>query len=716
MPDQPLITPDLVRLDVIIDGDKHAAIAKMAQVIASTGRADEAGLQAAMEAREAQFPTGMPGGIAIPHCRTEAVNTASLGFLRLSEPIDFGAKDGPADLVIGIAAPDESGSQHMKLLAKLSRALIRKDFVAALRAATTPEEVSGLIMDVVEPPAASERVATAPGVTGEAAHRVGASSPTSSSEDSMSAPEAHGRVTGSPTTEGEAGSTQDRAEPVLLAITSCPTGIAHTYMAAEALEQAAKDADVEMYVETQGSGGIEPFTPEQIAKAGAIIIAADVNITGRDRFAGMPVIESSVKRPMNPGEAPKMIQEAVAAAADPDAPRIVSQSSSDSSTPGSGAGVSWPKRIQQALMTGVSYMIPFVAAGGLLIALAFLFGGYNVTAASDDVVKGYTFWNLPDVAEVSAQVGTDLLAKNGFLLYLGSVLLTLGNAGMGFLVAALSGYIAFGIAGRPGIAPGFIGGAISVFVGAGFIGGLITGILAGLVAYWFTTLKPPRWLAGLMPVVIIPLLTTLVVGGLMLTLLGRPLESLMVGLTNGLTSMSEGSGAIILGLILGLMMCFDMGGPVNKAAYLFATTGLAAQTDASFEIMAAVLAAGMVPPLAMALSTTVRPGLYTRAERDNGLTAWLLGAAFISEGAIPFAAADPFRVIPSIMAGGAITGALSMAFKVGSRAPHGGVFVFFAIDPFWAFLLAVVVGTLVAAFLVTILKQMAPKDAEGVAV
>ncbi len=675
MSDQ-LITPDLVRLDVTVDGDKHAVIAKMAELVASTGRAEEAGLQAAMEAREAQFPTGMPGGIAIPHCRTDAVKVASLGFIRLAEPVDFGAKDGPADLVIGIAAPDESGSQHMKLLAKLSRALVRKDFVASLRAASTPEEVSSLIMGVVEP------VAAAPAKAAEAA---------------VAAPAASDA-------------------PTLLAITSCPTGIAHTYMAAEALEQAAKDAGVELFVETQGSGGIEPFTPEQIAKAGAIIIAADVNIAGRDRFAGMPLIESSVKRPMNKGEGDKMIQEAIAASKDPNAKRVTAGGGGESSSAASGSAASWPKRIQQALMTGVSYMIPFVAAGGLLIALAFLFGGYNVTDVGDVVVREYTLWNLPDVAALSAEVGTDLLAKNGFLLYIGSVFLVLGQAGMGFLVAALSGYIAFGVAGRPGIAPGFIGGAISVFVGAGFIGGLITGILAGLVAYWFTTLKPPRWLAGLMPVVIIPLLTTAIVGGIMLMLLGRPLESLMVGLTDWLTGMSEGSGAILLGVILGLMMCFDMGGPVNKAAYLFATTGLAAQTDAAFMIMAAVMAGGMVPPLAMALSTAIRPKLYTPAERENGLTAWLLGAAFISEGAIPFAAADPFRVIPSIMAGGAVTGAVSMALGVGSRAPHGGIFVFFAIQPFWGFLLAIVAGTLVAGFLVTGLKQMAPKNKEGVAV
>lgn len=675
-----LMTPELVRLGVKIDGDKHAVIEKMAEVISATGRAEQAGLQAAMEAREAQFPTGMPGGIAIPHCRTEAVNTAALGFLRLEEPIDFGAKDGPADLVIGIAAPDESGSDHMKLLAKLSRALVRKDFVASLRAATSEVEIAELIMNVIEPPADGSGVASA-AVPVATATEVAAAEPAAS----------------------------EAAGPVLLAITSCPTGIAHTYMAAESLEQAAKDKGVTIHVETQGSGGITPFTPEQLASASAIIIASDVGISGRDRFVGLPLVESGVKRAMSEG--PKMIDEALQAIADPNPVRVKASGGSDSSGANAGAAVSWPKRIQQALMTGVSYMIPFVAAGGLLIALGFLFGGYNVTDVASDIVLKNSLWNLPDMNALSESAGIELLAANNLFLYLGAVFFTLGGAGMGFLVAALSGYVAFGLAGRPGIAPGFIGGAIAVTVGAGFIGGLITGIGAGLVAYWFTKLNPPRWLAGLMPVVIIPLVTTAIVGGLMLMLLGRPLKALMDLLTDGLTSMSGGSSAIILGAILGLMMCFDMGGPVNKAAYLFATTGLAAQTDASFQIMAAVMAAGMVPPLAMALSTTIRPKLYTAAERENGTTAWLLGAAFISEGAIPFAAADPLRVIPSIMAGGGVTGAIIMALSVGSRAPHGGVFVFFAIQPFWAFVVAILAGTLVAAALVTILKSASAKKA-----
>ncbi|MDN6794460.1 MAG: fructose-specific PTS transporter subunit EIIC [Propionibacterium sp.] len=693
---EPLIIPDLVRLGVEVTGDKHAVIAAMADLVAASGRADRNGLLQAFEDREAQFATGMPGGIAIPHCRSAAVHEAALGLIRLATPVDFGSKDGPADLVIGIAAPEGSGQEHMKLLAKLSRSLIKADFVAALRAATTPEEACALIREVVDPaPQQATPAAPAPGTPAGTSARTPA---------------------GAPQGDDVEGSSPDA--PVLLAITSCPTGIAHTYMAAESLEQAAADKGVELHVETQGSGGITPFDPETIKRAQAIIIAADVNISGRDRFAGMPLVESGVKRAISEG--PKMIDEAVAAISDPNAERVAGGTggaaggSSSSPTASAGHQVGWGKRIQQALMTGVSYMIPFVAAGGLLMALGFLVGGYDVAFVSQDVATKFTLWNLPD-AQTYIQNGAEVLTKYaGLRLYLGAVLATLGSLGMGFLVAALSGYIAFGLAGRPGIAPGFIGGAVSVLVGAGFIGGLLTGILAGLLAAWLAGLKPPRWLAGLMPVVIIPLVTTFVVGGLILLVLGRPLASLMSGLQNTLTGMT-GTSAVLLGIILGLMMCFDLGGPVNKAAYLFATAGLSAGTEASWQIMAAVMAAGMVPPLAMALSTAVRPKLYTPAERENGTTAWLLGAAFISEGAIPFAAGDPLRVIPSMMAGGAVTGALSMALGVTSKAPHGGIFVAFAIEPIWGYLVAIVAGVAVAALAVTALKQYAARSREAAA-
>jgi PTS system fructose-specific IIC component len=307
-----------------------------------------------------------------------------------------------------------------------------------------------------------------------------------------------------------------------------------------------------------------------------------------------------------------------------------------------------------------------------------------------------SLWNLP---------------PGGVSQYLGAVLFSLGGLAFSFLVPALAGYIAFAIADRPGIAPGFTAGAVAVFVGAGFIGGIVGGLIAGFAALWISKRAVPKWFRGLMPVVIIPLFASLVVGILMFMLLGRPLAALTSGLTSWLSGMS-GTSAVLLGVILGLMMCFDLGGPVNKAAYAFATAGLTAATTASFEIMAAVMAAGMVPPLAMALATFVRPQLFSEPERENGRAAVLLGACFISEGAIPFAAADPFRVIPSMMFGGAITGALCMATGVTSRAPHGGIFVFFAIGHLLWFIVAIVIGSAAGALVVVTAKQFAKPGAK----
>ena len=705
----PLITSELVRLDVDPPGDKHAVIGLMADLIAATGRAERDGLEAGLLKREESFATGMPGGFAIPHCRTEAVDEAALGLLRLAEPVDFGSADGPADLILGIAAPAGTDDQHLQLLAQLSRALIRPEFLADLRAASTPQQAADLVMGVLEPQTAQTEPAPAPGA---APAPEDAADPAQPENGSPVTPPSTAPATATPAADGDAGPGADSA-PVLLAITSCPTGIAHTYMAAESLENAAQEKGVELHVETQGSGGITPFTDAQIASASALIVAADVTISGRERFAGLPLVEHPVRRAISHG--PQMIDEAVAAVSDPSARRVPAGGErSEGETADGDSRQSWPRRIQGAVMTGVSYMIPFVAAGGLLMALGFLIAGFDVAFIAQDVATGFSLSSLPGHQEYEGAAGMMQTERAGLALYLGAVLFTLGDLGMGFLVAALSGYIAFGLAGRPGIAPGFIGGAVSVAVGAGFLGGLITGLLAGLIALWFTTLTPPRWLAGLMPVVIIPLLTTLVVGGLMLLFLGQPLAALMTALQDGLTSMS-GSSAILLGVIIGLMMCFDLGGPVNKAAYLFATAGLSQGTEAAFQIMAAVMAAGMVPPLAMALSTVVRRRLYSPVERENGTTAWLLGAAFISEGAIPFAAADPLRVIPSSMAGGAVAGALVMAFGVGSQAPHGGIFVAFAISPVWGFAVAILAGTLVSAALVTMLKELGSRRAGATA-
>jgi len=508
---------------------------------------------------------------------------------------------------------------------------------------------------------------------------------------------------------------------LIVAVTSCPTGIAHTFMAADGLEQAGKAAGVELVVEPQGSGKIDWLDLDLIKGADAAIFAADVPVRERERFAGLPVIEAGVKRAIN--EPSKLVAEALAAIDNPNARKVAgSAGGASAAAAGGGSQLSVGKRVQQALMTGVSYMIPFVAAGGLLIALGFLFGGFDIALVPGSSPTARTCADLAWLSADACQAGVDAGSTIGNLAiaagwgaginYLGAVIFAIGVAAFGFLVPALSGYIAYALAGRPGIAPGFVGGAISVTLGAGFIGGLVTGLLAGLLALWISSIKVPRWLAGLMPVVIIPLVVTFLVGGTMYFLLGKFLAGVTTAMQDGLAGMSGGS-AILLGIVLGLMMCFDLGGPVNKAAYLFATAGLSAATAANFQVMAAVMAAGMVPPLAMALATVVRKKLFTEVERENGAAAWLLGASFISEGAIPFAAADPLRVIPSMMLGGAVTGALSMALGVGLQAPHGGIFVLFAFTPLpaaiFGFLISLVAGVVVSAIAVITAKSVWPQ-------
>ncbi|WP_239021802.1 PTS fructose transporter subunit IIC [Nocardioides jishulii] len=472
-------------------------------------------------------------------------------------------------------------------------------------------------------------------------------------------------------------------------------------MAAEALEAAAARAGVEIAVETQGSAGSTPLRREQIAAAGAVIFAADVGVRDRGRFAGKPVVVSGVKRPID--EADAMISEALAYAAAPDSsPRVEGSAAAEDTATDS---ESWGARTRRVLMTGVSYMIPFVAAGGLLIALGFLLGGYEITGPAADIVTGNTLFNLPDPAALELE---HVPFDSGLMAYLGALMFMLGSTAFDFLVPALAGYIAYAIADRPGIAPGFVMGAVAGFTNSGFLGGIVGGVLAGVAAHWVSSWKVPVWTRGLMPVLVIPLLATLISGFVMIVLLGRPLSLLMSSLTDGLNSMSGGS-AVLLGALLGLMMAFDMGGPLNKTAYAFATAGLGAAATATeapeLKVMAAVMLSGMVPPLALALATLVRPTLFSPAERENGKAAWLMGASFITEGAIPFAAADPLRVIPPIMAGSALTGALAMGLDVQLRAPHGGIFVLFAVDNVVGFLIALVAGTLLSAVLVVLAKS-----------
>lgn len=679
----PLITPELVVLDGDIGATKENVISHLCSLVATSGRAEESGLIEAVLAREAQTVTGMPGGIAIPHCRAAAVKIGSLAFARLPQPVDFGAKDGPADLVFLIAADENSGKSHLKLLQKLARNLVNPLFLESLRKAETSEAVVEIISAVVQ----DKPVEAAAGADTESAGKV-------SSANKVSDP-----------------AVSEKA-PLIVAVTSCPTGIAHTYMAADSLINAGKKKGLEVQVEPQGSGAIARLSDETIKTAKAVIFANDVPVQMRERFAGLPLVQTEVKKAISNPEA--LLDLALERAADPRAPQVQMTTTAGNSSKSTGeaeAQMGWARRIQKAVMGGVSYMIPFVAAGGLLIALGFLVAGYDVAYVAQEVVLKYSFFDLPG----KVMHNNVPVSSTGLPLYLGSLFTFLGQQGMGFLVAALAGYVAFGLAGRPGIAPGFIGGAVSVLIGAGFLGGLVAGIIAGLIATWLANLHFPRWLAGLMPVVIIPLLTTLLVGAIMIVLLGHPLARLLVLLQNALQSMS-GSSAVILGMVIGLMMCFDLGGPVNKAAYLFGTAGLSAASlsnTAPYQVMAAVMISGMVPPLAMALSTVIRPSLYSESERENGKAAWLLGASFISEGAIPFAASDPFRVIPSMMVGGAISGGLSMLLGVGLKAPHGGIFVIFAVDSWWAMLLSLLIGTIVAALLVSVLKTIHQRKSES---
>jgi len=661
-----IITPELVTLDAPLGTDKQSVIRALAERVVAQGRARSA--QELFDdawAREQKDETGLPGGIGIPHARSASVTEPTLAFARLTPGVDFGAPDGPADIVFLIAAPEGADEAHLSVLSQLARSLMNNDFMSGLRSAQTPAEAVSLITDAITPAAAS---AAAPAAAAPAATRAEARTATKTKK--------------------------------IVAVTACATGIAHTFMAADALTAAGAETEgVELIVEPQGSSGYKALPQSVIDDADAVIFAVDVDVREPQRFAGKPVVRAGVKRGI---EQPKqLIAEALAASENPNAARVQGGGAAASASDAPAAQQSVGRRIQRWLLTGVSYMIPFVAGGGLLIALGFLLGGYEVTKNAANVIIQNSLWDLP-TENITSSFGP--LGQ-----YLGSVSFMIGSTSMGFIVAVLAGFIAYAIADRPGIAPGFVAGAVAVLMNAGFIGGIIGGLLAGFIAWWLGRFDAPRWLRGLMPVVIVPFLGSIFASGLMILFLGRPIAALMAALTDGLTSLAaSGAGAIVLGVILGLMMCFDLGGPVNKVAYVFATTGLAAATQTNttpYLIMAAVMAAGMVPPLAMALaSTLLARKKFTPVERENGAAAWLLGASFISEGAIPFAAADPLRVIPASMVGGAITGGLSMLLSVQSFAPHGGIFVFFAINPFWGFALAIVAGTVVTALIVVALK------------
>jgi fructose PTS system EIIBC or EIIC component len=488
-----------------------------------------------------------------------------------------------------------------------------------------------------------------------------------------------------------------------VAVTSCPTGIAHTYMAAESLSEEGKRRGHTIAVETQGSTGIEDaVTDQEIREADAVIIAADAKVAKRERFQGLPAVEVSPGQAINkPGEvfdqaeraaeSGASMQTAGAAAATAGAGgggTAAGEGGGATAAGGAGGGGGGPQSssrggaVRQWLMTGVSYMIPFVVAGGILIALAFLFGG-AVEVTEIDVYEEFSFPAL---------------------------LLKIGNTAFSMLVPILAGFIAYGMADRPALAPGVVGGLIAVEIEAGFIGGLAAGLLAGGIVLALKKIPVPRSLKGLMPVLVLPLLGTFIVGAIMILVLGEPIAAFEATLTNFLEGL-EGANIVLLGVILGAMMAVDMGGPINKVAYTFGIGAIAAGLT---QPMAAVMAAGMTPPLGLALATVIGKRYFSAEQREAGKANWVMGASFITEGAIPFAAADPIRVIPSLIVGSATAGGLAMAFGNALPAPHGGIFVVGLVEGWPLYLVAIAIGTVVTAAMVLGLKSIGASDAEFV--
>ncbi|MEV2248290.1 fructose-specific PTS transporter subunit EIIC [Streptomyces sp. NPDC049970] len=643
-----LITAELVDLDLSAETKSLAARSLAERMVAAGRVTDLDGFLADVAAREALMPTGLDGGIGIPHCRSLHVTEPTLAFGRSARGIDFGAADGPADLVFLIAAPAGADDDHLAILSSLARRLSDSGFTGALRAEGDPAAAAGLIR--------GERIPSA-------ADRPGPEEETAEEAD----------------------------EPFrIVAVTSCPTGIAHTYMAAEALENAGRAAGVEVVVETQGSAGFTRLDPAVIAAADGVIFAHDVPVRDKDRFAGKPTVDVRVAAGINrPGELiDEVRRKAARGETTPAAAHAAGAGGAGAGTPVERSGErgdGYGTKLRTWLMSGVSYMVPFVAAGGLLIALGFAIGGYRIDKAPS--VVDHFVWT---------QAGS-----------WAALLFQIGQVAFAFLVPVLAGYIAYGMADRPGLVPGFVGGSVALTVDAGFLGGLAAGLISGGVVMAVQRVRIPAVMRGIMPVVVIPLLSSAVTGFLMFVVIGKPIATAQRAMTDWLSDLT-GTNAVLLGALLGLMMCFDLGGPVNKVAYTFATAGIAVSdpSGSAMKIMGAVMAAGMVPPLAMALATTVRGRLFNRTERENGKAAWVLGLSFITEGAIPFAAADPLRVIPSAMAGGAVTGALSMAFGATLRAPHGGIFVVPLIGNPLLYLVAIAAGVVTTTALVIVLKTL----------
>lgn len=618
---------------------KTEALNQCIDLMAKSGKiADVEKYRKGVFAREEEGTTGIGMGIAIPHCKSDAVTKAGLAAMVVKDGVDFESLDGtPAKIIFLIAAPNTEDNVHLQVLSKLSVMLMDEQFTNSLINAGSVDEFLNII-DSAEK-AKDEK---------EAAKEAKAKEPVEVKKDDV----------------------------FIVAVTACPTGIAHTYMAAEAIEKKAKELGYQVKVETRGSGGAKNvLTDDEIAKAAGVIVACDTNVP-TDRFDGKKVIECQVSDGINKAE--ELIKRIAAG----DAPVFKASGKKEASHSSVGGKESVGHQIYKHLMNGVSHMLPFVVGGGILIAIAFLIDGFSVDLNS-----------LP--ADQRANFGTITQAAAMFK--------GIGGTAFGFMLPILAGFIAMSIADRPGLAVGFVGGSIAANGTSGFLGALVAGFVAGYIVLLLKKVfsKLPESLDGMKPVLLYPLLGIFLVGVIMQFVVEPPIGALNTAINNGLNGLN-GASAVVLGVLLGGMMSVDMGGPVNKAAYVFGTASIAA---GNYNIMAAVMIGGMVPPIAIALATIFFKNKFTAEERKAGPTNFIMGLSFITEGAIPFAASDPLHVLPACVVGSAVAGGLSMVFGCTLMAPHGGIFVVPTIGNPLMYLVTLVIGSFIACGLLGLLKK-----------
>ncbi len=614
---------------------KEEALNEAIALMAESGKInDTEGYSRQVFAREEESTTGVGEGIAIPHGKCAAVNRPGLAAMVIKDGVDFESLDGePVTLLFLIAAPDTKDNVHLDVLSKLSMMLMDEEFTKNLRNASTAEE----FLEIID----------------------------KADEEKKSVDERLSDITKA-----------DDSQVKILAVTSCPTGIAHTYMAAEGLEKAAKAKNCYIKVETRGSGGAKNvLTDKDIEEADFIIIAADAKVP-MERFDGKKLIERQVSDGIN--KADELIDLAIKGEAPVYKSGVRSDGEVEKTTTKKGIG----HKIYTQLMNGVSHMLPFVVGGGILIALSFLIDGFAVDINSLSAAERSSFGSITDAARLFNEIG---------------------NVAFKFMLPVLAGFIAMAIGDRPALAVGFVGGMMAANGTSGFLGALVAGFAAGYIVLLLVKLcsKLPNALEKIAPVLIYPVVGILVMGLLMKFAVEPVMGYINTAMNNGLNSMGSGS-RIVLGLVLGGMMAIDMGGPFNKAAYVFGTASIA---SGNYDMMASVMIGGMVPPCAIALATIIFKNKFSKQERQSGPTNLIMGLAFITEGAIPYAAADPFRVIPACVVGSGVAGALSMAFKCTLMAPHGGIFVVPVMGNKFMYLLALVIGTAVSTVLLGILKK-----------